>query len=180
MKKMLGLLFIMSILAACSSKPVKEETKAAPVPPPVAQAQTPPPAPQTQTAPVEASKAEVNPLTDPNNILSHRNVYFDYDKYVVKPEFQSLVEAHSKYLMDHPSARITLQGNADERGSREYNLALGQKRAAAVKQAMNVLGVQDKQIETVSFGKEKPKALGHDEASWAENRRVDLVYPGEQ
>lgn len=181
MKRMVGLLFIMSILAACSSKPVKEETKSAPVPPPVAQVQTPPPAaPQAQPAPAAEAKVDVNPLTDPNNILSHRNVYFDYDKYNVKPEFQAMIEAHSKYLADHPSVKVTLQGNADERGSREYNLALGQKRAVAVKQALNVLGVQDKQIETISFGKEKPKALGHDEASWAENRRVDLVYPGEQ
>ncbi len=180
MKKIVGLLFIMSFLGACSSKPVKEEPKAAPVPAPVAQPQTPPPAPAAQTAPAAEAKTAANPLTDPSNILSKRNVYFDYDKFNVKPEFQALIEAHAKYLAEHPAVKLALQGNADERGSREYNLALGQKRAVAVKQALNVLGVQDKQIETISFGKEKPKALGHDESSWAENRRVDLVYPGEQ
>lgn len=180
MKKLIVALFVLSFLAACSSKAVKEGPKAAaPAPAPVVQPQAPKAPEPAQSAPVAESNAAVNPLTDPNNILSKRNVYFDYDKYDVKPEFRALIEAHAKYLVEHPQAKITLQGNADERGSREYNLSLGQKRAVAVKQALNVLGVQDKQIETISFGKEKPKALGHDEASWAENRRVDIVYAGE-
>lgn len=181
MKKLIVLLFILSFLAACSSKAIKEEPKAAQAPAPFAQPQAPAPkAPESaQPAPVAESNTAVNPLTDPNNILSKRNVYFDYDKYDVKPEFRALIEAHAQYLVEHPQTKITLQGNADERGSREYNLSLGQKRAAAVKQVLNVLSVQDKQIETISFGKEKPKALGHDEASWAENRRVDIVYPGD-
>jgi peptidoglycan-associated lipoprotein len=129
---------------------------------------------------VEQKQVEVNPLKDPNNILSKRSVYFDYDKYIVKPEFRALIEAHAKYLASHPSASIKLEGNSDERGSREYNLALGQKRAVAVKQVMNALGVTDKQIETISYGKEKPRALGHDEASWSQNRRADIVYAGEE
>ena len=83
-------------------------------------------------------------------------------------------------MSEHSQASITIQGNADERGSREYNLALGQKRAASVKKVLNVLGVPDRQIETISYGKEKPKALGHDEAAWAENRRADIIYSGEK
>jgi len=181
MKKLFAALLVLSFLGACSSKAVKEEPKVAPAPEPVAQTQAPkaPEPTPAQPAPVVESKTAVNPLTDPNNILSKRSVYFDYDKYDVKSEYRSLIEAHAKYLVEHPQANITLQGNADERGSREYNLALGQKRAVAVKQALNVLGVPDKQIETISFGKEKPKALGHDEASWSQNRRADVVYQGE-
>jgi peptidoglycan-associated lipoprotein len=121
----------------------------------------------------------MSPLKDPKSILSKRTVYFDYDSYVVKDEYRAMVEAHSKYLQTNKPARVTLQGHADERGSREYNIALGQKRADAVKKLMQLLGATDIQIETVSFGKEKPKAEGHDEASWAQNRRVELIYVGE-
>lgn len=181
MKKLIAALFVMSCLGACSSKAVKEEPKVvpAPTPAPIVQPQAPKTSAPAQTAAMPESKTVINPLTDPNNILSKRNVYFEYDKFNVKPEYQSLIEAHAKYLAEHHQTKITLQGNADERGSREYNLSLGQKRAVAVKQALNLLGVADKQIETISLGKEKPKALGHDEASWAENRRVDLIYSGE-
>jgi peptidoglycan-associated lipoprotein len=97
----------------------------------------------------------------------------------LRDEFKPLVQAHARYLVEHPSTRLTVQGHTDERGSAEYNLALGQRRSDSVKQAMNVLGASDKQIDTVSFGKEKPKALGHDEDSWAQNRRTDIVYAGE-
>jgi peptidoglycan-associated lipoprotein len=120
-----------------------------------------------------------NPLRDPNNILSKRSVYFDFDSYVVRDEFKPLVEAHGKYLQANRNARMTIQGNADERGSHEYNLALGQRRADAVKRMMVLLGASDGQVETVSFGKEKPRNSGHDEVAWAENRRDDMVYAGE-
>ena len=120
-----------------------------------------------------------NPLRDPNNILSKRSVYFDFDSYVVRDEFKPLVEAHGKYLQANRNARMTIQGNADERGSHEYNLALGQRRADAVKRMMVLLGATDGQVETVSFGKEKPRNPGHDEVAWAENRRDDMVYAGE-
>src|SRR5262249_38945512 len=106
-------------------------------------------------------------------------VFFDYDSFVVKDEFRPLVTAHARYLSDNRSARITIQGNADERGSSEYNLALGQKRADAVKRMLSLLGVPDGQVETVSFGKEKPRNAGHAEAAWAENRRGDIIYAGE-
>lgn len=120
-----------------------------------------------------------NPLRDPNNILSKRSVYFDFDSYVVRDEFKPLVEAHARYLQSNRNARMTIQGNADERGSHEYNLALGQRRADAVKRMMTLIGATDGQVETVSFGKEKPRNAGHDEVAWAENRRDDMVYAGE-
>lgn len=126
-----------------------------------------------------ATGEAMNPLHDPNNILSKRSVYFDFDSFVVKDEYKPLVEAHARYLQSHPEAKMTIQGNTDERGSHEYNIALGQKRADAVKRMMTLLGAGDSQIETVSFGKEKPKNPGHDEAAWAENRRDDIVYAGE-
>ncbi len=117
-----------------------------------------------------------DPLNDPQGVLAKRSVYFDYDSYIVKDEFKPVVEAHARYLTSHKNRRILIQGNTDERGGAEYNLALGQKRAEAVRRAFSLLGVPDSQMEAVSFGKEKPKALGSDEASWAENRRADLVY----
>ena len=106
-------------------------------------------------------------LKDPRNILSRRNVYFDYDQFTVKEEFRPLVEAHARYLQSNRGARVILQGNTDERGTREYNIALGQKRADAVKNMMLLYGATEVQIETVSFGKEKPRREGHAEAAWA-------------
>jgi peptidoglycan-associated lipoprotein len=123
--------------------------------------------------------AAKNPLKDPASPLSKRSVYFDYDQFVVKDEFRPLVESHAKYLQANRNAKITIQGNTDERGTREYNIALGQKRADALKKLMLLLGATEAQIETVSFGKEKPRREGHDETSWAENRRDDIVYAGE-
>ena len=118
-------------------------------------------------------------LRNPNSILSKRSIYFDFDSFVVKDEYRPLVEAHARYLQSHANARMTIQGNTDERGSREYNIALGQKRADAVKRMMTLLGARDNQIETVSFGEERPKNPGHDESAWAENRRDDILYAGE-
>ena len=118
-------------------------------------------------------------LKDPNNILSKRVVFFHYDSFVVREEFKPLIEAHAKYLAQNRNMKITLQGHTDERGSREYNIALGQKRAEAVKRMMILLGATEVQIETVSFGKEKPRNMGHDEPAWAENRRDEIIYVGE-
>ena len=120
-----------------------------------------------------------NPLRDPSSVLSKRVVYFDFDSFTVRDEFRPLIEAHGRYLAQNRNARMTIQGNTDERGSREYNIALGQKRADSVKRMMLLLGATETQVETVSFGKEKPKNAGHDEASWAENRRDDILYAGE-
>ncbi|HTN49694.1 MAG TPA: peptidoglycan-associated lipoprotein Pal [Burkholderiaceae bacterium] len=127
--------------------------------------------------PVSAASATgVDPFTDPNNPLSKKSVYFDFDSFVVKAEYQPLVEAHGKYLAANSSRQIKVEGNTDERGGREYNLALGQKRAEAVKQRLLLMGARDAQIETISFGKEKPRATGSTEEAWAQNRRADIVY----
>lgn len=117
-----------------------------------------------------------DPLNDSTGMLAKRSVYFDFDSYVVKDEFKPVIEAHSQYLIKNTDRKIIIQGNTDERGGSEYNLALGQKRAEAVRRALNLLGVPDTQIEAVSFGKEKPKATGSNEAAWAENRRADIAY----
>jgi len=118
-------------------------------------------------------------LKEAGGTLSKRSVYYDYDSYSIKEEYVPVVDAHSKLLMQHGDLKVAVQGNCDDRGSREYNLALGQRRADSVKRAMVLLGVGDKQIETVSFGAEKPVAFGQDEESWAKNRRSDFFYPGE-
>jgi peptidoglycan-associated lipoprotein len=125
-------------------------------------------------APVTATSTD--PLNDPKGILAKRSIYFDYDSFIVKDEFKPVVEAHAKYLAANKGRKVLIQGNTDERGGREYNLALGQKRAEAVLRSLNLLGVSDTQMEAVSLGEEKPKAAGSDEASWTENRRADIVY----
>jgi peptidoglycan-associated lipoprotein len=140
----------------------------------------------TQAAPRTGSTAPKSPLgqrpsqagaqTGLKGVPGQRSVYYDFDRADVKPEFRPTIEAHARYLRDNADAHVTIEGNGDERGSREYNLALGQKRAEAVQRMMRLSGAADGQIEAVSFGEEKPKALGHDEASWAENRRSDVVY----
>ena len=118
-------------------------------------------------------------LTDPKSILSKRSVYFDYDKYDVKAEYKDLVAAHAKFLTNNRKFKMLVQGNTDDRGSREYNLALGQKRADSMKKMLTLLGAGEDQVEAVSLGEEKPKNEGADEAAWAENRRGDMLYSGE-
>jgi peptidoglycan-associated lipoprotein len=131
----------------------------------------------TDTTAQGQTAGTTNPFTDPSNKLSQRSVYFAFDSYQVESEYLPAVEAHAKWLAAHPDVKIVIQGNTDERGGSEYNLALGQKRSDAVKQRMQLLGVPANRIETVSFGKEKPVATGHDEEAWAQNRRADIVYP---
>ena len=117
-----------------------------------------------------------DPLNDPSSILAKRSIYFDVDSYVIKDEFNAVIDAHGKYLASRPDRKVLIQGNTDERGGSEYNLALGQKRADAVRRALALKGVPDSQMEAVSFGKEKPKALGSGEEAWKENRRADIAY----
>jgi len=115
---------------------------------------------------------------NPNSLIStQRSVYFDFDKFNIKQSETTVVERHGKYLAANAGLKVSVEGNADERGGREYNLALGQKRSEAVVRAMKVYGAKDGQMEAVSFGSEKPKATGHDEAAWAQNRRADVAYP---
>ncbi|MBX9633107.1 MAG: peptidoglycan-associated lipoprotein Pal [Burkholderiales bacterium] len=117
-------------------------------------------------------------LKDPGGPLFKRSIYYDYDRYDVKEDYRALVEAHAKFMLDNKEVRMRVEGNCDERGSTEYNLALGQRRADGVKRALMVLGVPANRIEAVSYGEEKPKAAGQDDDSYSENRRSDIVYPG--
>ncbi len=186
MRKLILSLAALALLAGCASKDTKEQPGAAvedrrpvvgdikPTPPVAVRPDTSPVAKPIVSTPIVA-----NPLKDPGSILSKRSVYYDYDSAVVKDEFKPLVMAHARYLAQNRSARMAIQGNTDERGSREYNIALGQRRADSVKQMMLLLGAQEAQIETVSFGEEKPRATGKDEPSFSENRRCDIVYAGE-
>jgi peptidoglycan-associated lipoprotein len=107
---------------------------------------------------------------------STRVVYFDYDSFVIRSEFQSVIEAHAKYLASDKSRKVAIEGHTDERGGREYNLALGQKRAEAVRKSLSLLGVSEAQLEAVSFGKEKPAVLGSTEAAMEKNRRAEISY----
>jgi peptidoglycan-associated lipoprotein len=118
-------------------------------------------------------------LKDPKSPLSKRSVYFDYDSYVVKDEYKALLDHHAKFLAKNGQMKMLIQGNADERGSREYNLALGQKRAEAVKKALQLLGAKEAQLESVSLGEEKPACMEATESCWAQNRRGDMLYSGE-
>ncbi len=120
-----------------------------------------------------------NPLTDPASLLSARSIYYDFDKYEIKDDYKPVVEAHAKYLREHGGIKMLIQGNTDERGSREYNIALGQRRAEGVKRMLLLLGAREEQVEAVSLGEEKPKETGHNEEAWTRNRRSDMLYPGE-
>ncbi len=167
-----------TLMSACSTvkldEPAAVEDRGSKAP-----ATSAPSAPaQTGGSGSDSSKSSkvTDPLDDPNSVLAKRSVYFDLDSYVVKDEYKSLVEAHGKYLANNPGRKLIIQGNTDERGGSEYNLALGQKRAEAVRRALAAAGEKDSQMEAISFGKEKPKATGSNEAAWAENRRADLAY----
>jgi len=154
------------LISGCSSEEAKQPAK--PMAAPASMSNAPMPA--------TSSSMAMNPLDDPNSLLSKRSVYYDYDKSLIKDQFNALVQAHGEYLAGHPGAKVRIEGNCDERGSHEYNLALGQRRADGMKAALKLVGVQDGQIVTVSYGKEKPKAEGHNEAAWSQNRRSDIVY----
>jgi peptidoglycan-associated lipoprotein len=177
MKNLAIYLGLAVLAAACSSEPTKN------VAPVTDRGSANPPSTSngtgSTTQPADNANVQGNPLRDPGSILSKRSVYFDFDSNVVKDEFRGMVQAHARYVADHRDARVRIEGNCDERGSREYNLALGQRRAEAVKKIMTVLGAQDARIETTSYGEEKPAAAGHDEAAWAKNRRADIKYAGE-
>jgi peptidoglycan-associated lipoprotein len=170
MKKLVISLVLVNLLASCASEKPKE-----PVAAPAAAPAAPVAAPKESVA-VEPAAVAVDPLNDPANILAKRSVYFPFDVSAVQEADKPLVMAHAKYLSDHPNRKVRVEGNADERGSNEYNLALGQRRADGVKKMLVLGGAKAGQIEAVSFGEEKPKATGHDEASWSQNRRSDIKY----
>ncbi len=166
------------LLASCATEEQKPAAQA-----PVETKPGAPRAVETQPVkPVQTPKPGASPfaaLKDPSSILFKRSVYFDFDKFDVKPEFRPLVEAHAKFLRENPSAKMLIQGNADERGSREYNVGLGQRRSDAVKKMLTLLGAREDQIESVSLGEEKPTCTEHTEECWAKNRRDDMLYSGE-
>jgi peptidoglycan-associated lipoprotein len=164
-------LIAVAALAACSSTPV--DTPQAPV----STAQpTLPAGPSDGTATSSVATVTIDPLDDPKGALSGRSVYFAYDDSSVDPKYQPLIQAHGQYIGSHGAAQIRVEGNTDERGSREYNLALGDKRAQIVAKQLVLMGAKQAQIEAVSYGEERPKADGHDEAAYAENRRADIRY----
>ena len=173
--------------AACTTTPEEQTAQTDPAKPgatkpgatkPGVQAVQPP-----KVAAVDVSKPRApdqsSMLKDPSNPLSKRQIFFDYDKFDVKDEYRPLVEAHAKYLRENPNAKMLIQGNADERGSREYNLALGQKRSDNVKKMLMLLGARESQLESVSLGEEKPMCNEHNEDCWAKNRRGEMLYGGE-
>ena len=169
-----------AFLAACTTTP--DEQPAAGV-----EARKPPTAPSTvESKPIARVDTTGKPagspfaaLKDPNSILSKRSIFFEYDKFDIKDEYRPLVEAHAKFLRENPSAKMLIQGNADERGSREYNVGLGQRRSDSLKKMLTLLGVRESQIESVSLGEEKPSCTDHSEGCWSKNRRDDMLYNGE-
>lgn len=167
-----------ALFAACSSTPVAPAADAA-------RSTAPTAAPSTAAAPhagnpVPESKVAsvaLPPHRDPSSALSKdRSVFFEFDEITLKPEFVPLVERHGQYLRQHPELAIRVEGHADERGSAEYNLALGQRRAESVLRVLRLQGARDAQMEAVSYGEEKPRAAGHDDGAWAQNRRADIAY----
>lgn len=153
-------------IVACAKK---QETK--PAPPP-AQPAPPPPA---QPKPVQPSGFTPADL-ESNDCLKQRTIYFDFDKSNIKPEFENIIACHAKYLQDRPSAQIRLEGNTDERGTRSYNLGLGERRAQAVESALEADGASADQITVVSYGEERPVCREHNESCWAKNRRTEINY----
>ena len=177
-----------ALIFGCSSQPTSDEkagvedrTPTATKPASPSTAQTRPAAPGgVESKPIASSSGVgVNALKDPNNILSKRSIFYDYDSDVIKDEFRPMLQAHAKYLASNRGARMLIQGNSDERGSREYNIALGQRRAEAVKRMLVLLGAQESQVEAASLGEEKPRCEEKADACYSQNRRGDLLYGGE-
>ncbi|MDF3010997.1 MAG: pal [Burkholderiales bacterium] len=178
-----------ALLAACSTTPPDEQSPAGVEERGAGKPGAAKPVDQKPIASVDltgARKDAASMLRDPNSILSKRSIYYDLDKFDVKDEYRGLVEAHAKYLRENPGSKILIQGNTDERGSREYNVGLGQRRSDlgqrrsdGVKKMLVLLGAKENQIESVSLGEEKPQAEGQGEGAWSKNRRSDILYSGE-
>lgn len=181
-----GYLACLLVLAGCASTPIQTANTA-----PVEDKSTVPSIPSALSGgsnengsypavkPGQNKNLDTAILRDPSSLLSKRSFYYDLDSFIIKDEYKPIIKTHANYLIKHPEAKLIIQGNTDERGSREYNLSLGQKRAEGIKQAFKLLGVSDNQIEAVSFGEEKPKNPESSEEAWAENRRSDLAYEHE-
>ena len=170
--KSVAVILAVGVLAGCSS-PIKVNDTAL-SDRPLASASVTPAGSTRDVAPVQTGSTD--PLNDPRGVLAQRSVFFDYDSYLVRGDARAVVQNHAEYLVKNPGRRIIIQGNTDERGGTEYNLALGQKRAEAVRKSLAALEVTESQMEAVSLGENKPAATGMDEAAWAKNRRSDIVY----
>lgn len=179
MRKQLSLVLLSLILSACGSQQIKPEQDRAQIEDRKPANVTSNSGAVSQANVATGDEFDLAKLKDPNSILSKRNVFFDFDSFVINDEFKPLLEAHGRFLAANGKIKMLIQGNADERGSREYNLALGQKRADAVRKTLQMLGAKDEQLEAVSLGEEKPRTSEHDEAAWADNRRADMLYSGE-
>ena len=166
MKKLVISIVLLNLLVGCASKKPKEEA-AKPETAPV-------PVVEQEKAP--AAVVAVDPLNDPASVLSKRSVFYALDQDTVPNSYKPMVQAHGKYLGEHADRKVRVEGYADERGSTEYNLALGQRRADGVKKMLVLSGAQSGQVDTVSYGEEKPRATGHDESAWSQNRRSDIKY----
>ncbi len=162
-------------LGACSSTPVEPDANRATAPAAVRSPQTA--VPPVAATPAPVAKSAIAPHANPASLLfQKRSVYFDFDQTALKADAIPVLELHGKYLATNPQVALVVEGNTDEQGGTEYNLALGQKRAMAVVSALKLYGVKDAQLEAVSLGEEKPQAAGHDEAAFKVNRRADLMY----
>jgi len=174
MKKIFLSILLVNLLTACASDKTKEAVNE-PAAPAVAQAPAPAAVEPAPTASVAAEPAPAPAASAEAALTDTRSVFFPFDVDAVQAADRPVVQAHGAYLAKNKNAKVRVEGNADERGSSEYNLALGQRRANNVKKLLILSGAKASQIETVSFGEEKPRAAGHDEASWAQNRRADIV-----
>ncbi len=172
-RTLIALLVVAAVgMGACSHKRPKEGP-----PPPPAEATTGADATGANSANAGAANGSDDETAGPlAGVLAKRTIYFDFDNSEIKGEGTDIVAAHAKYLAANPSARVRLEGNTDERGSREYNIGLGERRAQAVRRALLLQGASDGQLSTVSYGEERPASAGHDDAAWAKNRRVEIVY----
>jgi len=167
---------LVTLAAACSTPtppppPPPPEAKAPEIPPP-----PPPPPPAPKPAPAVPAESPMQAFERMRSALTVTSVYFDFDKSVIKPDQVLAITENGNLANAYANDYVTLQGNCDERGSREYNLALGQRRADAVKQRLLLLGIPETRVETVSFGREKPRELCHNESCWSTNRRADFVH----
>jgi peptidoglycan-associated lipoprotein len=168
-----ALLLLASLLAACASTSKPTET---PSTTPPSDAQTAPATPPKSAAELEAEAKHSEDQVKRMQLLTEEVIYFDFDSATISPHARSVIEAHSQYVLENPDVSLEIAGHCDERGTREYNLALGERRAQAVQKLMLAFGVSGKQTKVVSFGEEKPIDPAHDEGAWKKNRRVELVY----
>jgi peptidoglycan-associated lipoprotein len=176
-KKIILSTLILSLLAACQSTPVQTDDKTAAAQPGATTSTTNTGAvTQGATTVTKGAADQQDQVSDPNKSIAERSVYFGFDQSLVEGKYRALIQANAAYLKAHPEAKAKLEGNTDERGGSEYNLALGQRRAEAVRKQMALLGASDNQMEAISFGKERPKAAGGNEAAWEQNRRADINY----